>query len=83
MCLTKKQTTYGIFKLLSVIYFQTNVHCGMRFLDIKIDALLCFLSASGIAVSVFIYKKHPIHSSIVKSLYQIVAYQMVQNYLIS
>ena len=57
MCLTNIPT-YGILKLLSVIYYQflkNCVHCDMRFLVVKIGALLCFLSGSGIAVPVFIY----------------------------
>ena len=55
----------------------------MRFLDVKIGALLCFLNGCGIAVPLFIHNKHPTRSSIVYLLYQILAYQMVQNYLIS
>ena len=54
MCLTKIPT-YGIFKLLLVIIFSKYVHCGMRSVEVKISALLCFLNGFGIAVSVFIY----------------------------
>ena len=39
MCLTKI-SSYSIFKLLSVIYFQNNYIVTMRFLDVKIGALL-------------------------------------------
>ena len=52
MCLIKIPT-HGIFKLLSVIYFQNNVHCGMQFFDEKNSALLCFLDGLGITVQVF------------------------------
>ena len=54
MCLTKIPT-HGIFKLLSVKYFQKYVHCDMRFLVEKISALLCFLDGFGIALPVFSY----------------------------
>ena len=63
MCVTNIQI-YDIFKLLSVI-FSNYVHCDMRFLDVKIGALLCFLNGFGIAVPVFLYWKHPTRSSIV------------------
>ena len=82
MCMTKIPT-YGIFETIVVYIFPTNVHCDMRFLEVKIGALFCFLNGSGIAVPVFIYYKHPTRSSIVLSLYQIVAYKIVQTYLIS
>ena len=64
MCLTKIPT-HSIFKLLSFIYFQNNVHCDMRALVKIISALLCFLDGFGIAVPVFSYKKHRTRSSIV------------------
>ena len=35
--------------------FSNYVHCDMRFLDVKIGALLCFLNGCGIAAPVFIY----------------------------
>ena len=44
-----------IFKLLSVYIFSKYVNCDMRFFDIKLEALLCFLNGWGIAVLVFIY----------------------------
>ena len=55
MCLTKIPA-YGIFKLLSFIYLKKNVHCDMRFLNVKIGTLFCFLNGSGIAVPVFIFR---------------------------
>ena len=58
MCLTKKKT-YGIFKTTVVYIFSKYVHCDMRFLDVKIGALFCFLYGFGIAVPVLIYSKHP------------------------
>ena len=45
-----KVPTHGIFKLLSIMYFQ-----DMRFLFEKNSALLCFLDVFGIAVPVFSY----------------------------
>ena len=42
------QTTVGYI-------FSKCLHCDMQFLDVKIDALLCFLNGCGIAVPVFIY----------------------------
>ena len=40
----------------TVVYiFSKYVHCDMRFLDVKIGALFCFLNGFGIAVPVFIY----------------------------
>ena len=54
MCLTKIPT-YDIFKLLPFIYFLKYVHCDLRFLDVTIGALFCFLDGFGIAVLVFIY----------------------------
>ena len=54
VCLTKK-TTNVIFKILSAIYFQKNVHCDMRFLVENNSALLCFLDGFGTAVPVFSY----------------------------
>ena len=47
--------TQGIFKLLSVIYFQNMCIVTMRILVIKISALLCILNGFGIAVPVFSY----------------------------
>ena len=49
-------------KNINIWLFQTNVvyilskyvHCDMRFLDLKIGALFCFLNGFGIAVVVFI-----------------------------
>ena len=38
------------FELLSVIYFQNKVYCGMRFLVVQISALPCILNHVGIAV---------------------------------
>ena len=52
--------------------FSKYVHFDMQFLDVKIGALLCLLNGFGIGVPVFSY---------MNPLYQIVAYQMVQNYL--
>ena len=49
-----KNTNIRHFKLLSVI-FSKYVHCDMRFLDVTIGVLLCFLNGFGIAVLVFIY----------------------------
>ena len=50
-----KNTNKRHFKLLLVNIFSKYVHCDMRFLDVKIGALLCFLKGCGIAVPVFIY----------------------------
>ena len=33
--------------------FLKFVHCDMRFLDVKIGTLLCFINGCGIAVPVF------------------------------
>ena len=79
--LDKKQRT--AFLNYCRLYFSKYVHCDMRFLVEKNSALLCFLGGFGIVVPLFSYLKHPTPSSIVKKLYQIVVYQMVQNYLIS
>ena len=38
-----------------VIYFQTIVYCGMRFLVVQISTLPCILNGVGIAVSVLSY----------------------------
>ena len=46
--------TYGIFNYCH-LYILKYVHCDMRFLDVKIGALLCFLNGFGIAVPVFVY----------------------------
>ena len=35
--------------------FSKYVNCDMRFLDVKLGALLCFPNGFGIAVPVFIY----------------------------
>ena len=41
--------------LTTVVYiFSKYVHCDMRFVDIKIGSLFCFLNGFGIAVLVFI-----------------------------
>ena len=50
-----KNTNKRHFKLLLGNIFSKYVHCDMRFLDVKIGALLCFLNGCGIAVPVFIY----------------------------
>ena len=72
-----KIPTYGILKLLSGIYFQNMciVTCDFRRKN-RLIALL--FTRFGIAVPVFNYQKHPTWSS----LYQNVAYQIIQNYLI-
>ena len=50
-----KIPTQGIFKLLSVIYFQKYVNCDMLFLVKKSSALLCFLDGFCIVALVFSY----------------------------
>ena len=45
--------------------FSKYVHCDMKFLDVKIGKLVCFLNGFGIAVPVFMYKIHPTRSSFV------------------
>ena len=52
MCLTKIPT-HGIFKLLSVIYFQNMCIVTCDFKSKNISALLWFLDGFGIAVPVF------------------------------
>ena len=54
MCLTKIPT-HGIFKPLSVIYFENMCIVTCDFKSKKISALLCFLDVFGIAVLVFSY----------------------------
>ena len=53
MCLTKI-ATYGIFNLMSVIYFQNMCSVTCDFTSKK-GALLCFLNGFGITVPVFIF----------------------------
>ena len=53
VCLTKIPT-YGIFQLMTVIYFQKMCIVTCDFLDVKMGALLCDLNGFGIAVLVFI-----------------------------
>ena len=50
-----KIPTFGIFKLLSAIYFQNMRIVTCDILDVKIGALLCFLNGIDIAAPVFIY----------------------------
>ena len=51
-----KIPAYNLFFLTTVGYiFSKYVNCDMRFLDVKIGALLCFLYGLGIAVPVFTY----------------------------
>ena len=52
MCLIKIPT-HGIFKQLSVKYFQNMCIVTCDFFVEKISALLCFLDGFGIAVQVF------------------------------
>ena len=53
MCLTK-QTNIRYFLTTVGYIFSKYVNCDMRFLDVKLGALLCFLNGFGVAVPVFI-----------------------------
>ena len=51
-----KKTAYGIFKTTVAYIFSKYVHCDMKFLDVKIGALFCFLNGFGIAVPVIFFR---------------------------
>ena len=50
-----KNTNIPHFEATAVYIFSKYVHCDMRFLDVKIGALFCFLNGFGIVVPAFIY----------------------------
>ena len=54
VCLTEIPT-YSFFLTTVGYLFSKYVNCDMRFLDVKLGALLCFLNGLGIAVPVIIY----------------------------
>ena len=60
MCLTKIPT-YDIFKItVGYNYISKYAHCDMRFLDVKIGLMLCFLNVFGIAVR-YLFIRHIQH----------------------
>ena len=50
-----KNTNIRNFQTTVVNIFSKYVHCDLKFLDVKIGELVCFLNSFGIAVLVFIY----------------------------
>ena len=50
-----KNTNIRHFKTTVVNIFSKYVHCDMKFLDVKIGEMVCFLNGFGIAVPVSIY----------------------------
>ena len=48
-----KNTNVRHFQTTVVYIFSKYVHFDMRFLDVKIGVLFCFLNGFGIAVPVF------------------------------
>ena len=53
--LSFKNINTGHFYTTVGYIFSKYVHCDMRFLVVKISALLCFLNCFGIAVPVYSY----------------------------